>query len=48
MSMVTYSCSGAIGTIEMSSPPANSYAMSFMREMNDAIQAAIDDLPARW
>jgi enoyl-CoA hydratase/carnithine racemase len=43
MSMVTYSCSGAIGTIEMSSSPANSYAMAFMREMNDAIQAAIDD-----
>lgn len=43
MPVITYSCSDAIGTIEMNGPPANSYGISFMREMNDAIQAAIDD-----
>ena len=43
MQLVTYSRSDAVGTIEMNGPPANSYGISFMREMNDAIQAAIDD-----
>jgi enoyl-CoA hydratase/carnithine racemase len=43
VSAIAYSCAGSVGTIEMNSPPANSYAISFVREMNDAIQAAIDD-----
>lgn len=41
--LITYSRSDAIGTIEMNGPPANSYGISFMREMNGAIQAAVDD-----
>jgi enoyl-CoA hydratase/carnithine racemase len=41
--VISYSCTGSIGTIEMDGPPANSYGISFVRELNDAIQAAIDD-----
>lgn len=43
MTGILYSRDGGIGTIEMNSPPANSYGISLMREMNTAIQSAIND-----
>lgn len=47
MPAITYACSDAIGTIEMNGPPANSYGLSFLREMNEAIQTSIDDSACR-
>ena len=43
MSHITYTRSGAVGTISMNRPPANSYEISFMREFSDAITAAEND-----
>ncbi len=43
MSVITYACLAGIGTIEMNGPPANTYGIAFMRELNVAIQEAIDD-----
>lgn len=43
MTVVEYACSDGIGTIEMNGPPANSYGISFMREMRGAIQEAVAD-----
>jgi enoyl-CoA hydratase/carnithine racemase len=43
---VAFAADGAVGTITLDSPPANSYAIEFMRELADAIAAA-DDSDAR-
>jgi enoyl-CoA hydratase/carnithine racemase len=43
MSAVVYSCVDSIGLIEMNNPPANSYGISFMREINLAFESAIND-----
>jgi enoyl-CoA hydratase/carnithine racemase len=43
MPVITYACTESIGTIEMNGPPANTYGIAFMREMNAAIREAIDD-----
>jgi enoyl-CoA hydratase/carnithine racemase len=40
---VTYSGSGTLGTITLDSPPANSYAIEFMRELGQAIHDAGED-----
>ena len=37
---VTYAADGAVGTITLDNPPANSYDLAFMRELADAIGAA--------
>jgi enoyl-CoA hydratase/carnithine racemase len=37
---VTFSADGAVGTITLDNPPANSYDIEFMRELADAIRAA--------
>jgi enoyl-CoA hydratase/carnithine racemase len=40
---VTYAADGAVGTITLDNPPANSYEIGFMRELADAIAAASGD-----
>jgi enoyl-CoA hydratase/carnithine racemase len=40
---VSYSGDGALGTITLDNPPANSYAIEFVRELADAIHEAGDD-----
>ena len=40
---VTYEADGAIGTITLDNPPANSYDIELMREFADAIDEAIAD-----
>jgi enoyl-CoA hydratase/carnithine racemase len=40
---VTYAADGAVGTITLDNPPANSYEIGFMRELADAIDAASGD-----
>jgi enoyl-CoA hydratase/carnithine racemase len=40
---VSYSGDGALGTITLDNPPANSYDIEFMRELAQAIQEAGDD-----
>jgi enoyl-CoA hydratase/carnithine racemase len=37
---VTFGADGAVGTITLDNPPANSYDIEFMRELADAIRAA--------
>jgi enoyl-CoA hydratase/carnithine racemase len=44
---VTYSGEGAVGTITLDNPPANSYDIEFMRELASAIDVAGDDGAAR-
>lgn len=41
--MVNFSKSGAVGTILLNRPPANSYDINFMRELDAAIDAANAD-----
>jgi enoyl-CoA hydratase/carnithine racemase len=41
--MVNFSKSGAVGTITLNRPPANSYDIHFMRELDAAIEAANAD-----
>jgi enoyl-CoA hydratase/carnithine racemase len=43
MSAIVYTCADSIGSIVMNHPPANSYGISLMREMNAAFEAAIND-----
>ncbi|MFQ5399248.1 MAG: enoyl-CoA hydratase/isomerase family protein [Anaerolineae bacterium] len=40
---VTFSKSGAVGTITLDRPPANSYEINFMRDLDAAIEAANGD-----
>ena len=40
---VTFAADGAVGTITLDSPPANSYDIEFMRGLADAIAAASGD-----
>jgi enoyl-CoA hydratase/carnithine racemase len=40
---VTYAADGAVGTITLDNPPANSYDIELMRELADAIGAASRD-----
>jgi enoyl-CoA hydratase/carnithine racemase len=40
---VSYSSDGAIGSITLDNPPANSYDLAFMQELSAAIQAAGED-----
>jgi enoyl-CoA hydratase/carnithine racemase len=42
-SVVTFSKSGAVGTIMLDRPPANSYEIGFMRQLNGSIDAAAAD-----
>jgi enoyl-CoA hydratase/carnithine racemase len=44
---VTYDSQGALGTITLDNPPANSYDIEFMRELAGAIDQANDDAAAR-
>ena len=44
---VTYAADGAIGTITLDNPPANSYDIELMRELADAIGAASADAGVR-
>jgi enoyl-CoA hydratase/carnithine racemase len=44
---VTFSADGAVGTITLDNPPANSYDIEFMRELASAIGAANDDEAVR-
>ena len=37
---VTFAADGAVGTITLDNPPANSYDIEFMRELADAVDAA--------
>jgi enoyl-CoA hydratase/carnithine racemase len=41
--VVTFSKKGAIGTITLNRPPANSYEIGFMRDLDGAIEAANGD-----
>ena len=43
MAVVTFSKSGAVGQITLDRPPANSYEIEFMRELDAAIGAANGD-----
>jgi enoyl-CoA hydratase/carnithine racemase len=40
-SVVTFTKDGAVGTITLNRPPANSYEINFMRDLNAAIEAAM-------
>jgi enoyl-CoA hydratase/carnithine racemase len=44
---VTYAATGPLGTITLDNPPANSYAIEFVRELGHAIRAADEDPDAR-
>jgi enoyl-CoA hydratase/carnithine racemase len=44
---VSYEGEGAVGTITLDNPPANSYDIDFMRELAAAIGSADDDASAR-
>jgi enoyl-CoA hydratase/carnithine racemase len=44
---VTYDSQGALGSITLDNPPANSYDIEFMRELASAIAQANDDAAAR-
>ena len=44
---VTFAADGAVGTITLDNPPANSYDIEFMRELADAIRDAGDDADVR-
>ena len=44
---VTFSADGAVGTITLDNPPANSYDIEFMRELADAIRGAGEDAGVR-
>jgi enoyl-CoA hydratase/carnithine racemase len=44
---VTYASEGAVGTITLDHPPANSYDIDFMRELASAIEQADADAGAR-
>jgi enoyl-CoA hydratase/carnithine racemase len=44
---VTYSSDGALGTITLDNPPANSYAIEFVSELGAAIRAATADPQTR-
>lgn len=44
---VAYDSKGALGTITLENPPANSYDIEFMRELAGAIDQANDDAAAR-
>ena len=41
--VVTFAQSGGIGTISLNRPPANSYEIGFMRDLDAAIDAAVAD-----
>jgi enoyl-CoA hydratase/carnithine racemase len=41
--VVTFSSTGAIGTITLDRPPANSYEINFMKDLDAAIEAADGD-----
>ncbi len=41
--VVTFAQSGGIGTISLNRPPANSYEIGFMRDLDAAIDAALAD-----
>jgi enoyl-CoA hydratase/carnithine racemase len=43
MAVVTFSKNGAVGYITLDRPPANSYEIGFMRELDTAIEAANRD-----
>ncbi len=47
MSHVSYSRTGTVGRIEMQRPPANSYEVAFMRDLDRAITMAEDDAECR-
>ena len=47
MTSISYSRDGSVGTIEMNAPPANSYGIALMRELDDAVQAAEHDSDCR-
>ena len=47
MAAISYSREGNVGVIEMNGPPANSYGISFMRELDAAIDAAEGDEACR-
>jgi enoyl-CoA hydratase/carnithine racemase len=44
---VGYASTGALGTITLDNPPANSYAIEFVQELGQAIRAAGDDPQSR-
>jgi enoyl-CoA hydratase/carnithine racemase len=44
---VSYAGTGALGTITLDNPPANSYAIEFVQELGHAIRAAGDDPQTR-
>jgi enoyl-CoA hydratase/carnithine racemase len=45
--VITFAKSGKIGYITLNRPPANSYEIEFMRQLNDAIEAADADREVR-
>ena len=45
--VVTFSKSGSVGQITLNRPPANSYEIGFMRELDAAIEGAIADPEVR-
>jgi enoyl-CoA hydratase/carnithine racemase len=44
---VSFTADGAVGTITLDNPPANSYDIEFMRELADAIRDAGEDAAVR-
>jgi enoyl-CoA hydratase/carnithine racemase len=44
---VSYAGAGALGTVTLDNPPANSYAIEFVEELGQAIRAAGDDPQTR-
>jgi enoyl-CoA hydratase/carnithine racemase len=44
---VSFTADGAVGTITLDNPPANSYDIEFMRELADAIRGAGEDAAVR-
>jgi enoyl-CoA hydratase/carnithine racemase len=47
MAAISYNREGNVGVIEMNGPPANSYGISFVRELDAAIDTAEGD-EASW
>lgn len=45
--VVTFSTSGALGYLTLNRPPANSYEIGFMRDLEAAVQAANSDAGAK-
>jgi enoyl-CoA hydratase/carnithine racemase len=47
MTYVSYDRTGEVGTIVMNRPPANSYEIAFMRDLDKAIEASENDAGSR-